>query len=74
MRKIFKQSKRHYRNNLTRKNKTKKVNKHPSLVVGEKGNAFINIGLTHSKKEDITKILKFMIQQILGIKAIYVMM
>ncbi len=50
MRKIFKQSKWHYRNNLTRKNKTKKVNKHPSLVVGEKDNAFINIGLTHSEK------------------------
>lgn len=50
MKNIFKQNKRHYRNNLARANKSKKVKKHPSLVVGEKDNTFINIGLTHSDK------------------------
>lgn len=48
MKRYYSKNKRHYRKNYSRNNKN--IRSHPSLVVGENDNKFINIGLTHSPK------------------------
>lgn len=50
--KYYNSKKWHFRNNEKRKKADSNKGKHPSLIIGEsdKGNQFLNIGLTSSKK------------------------